>query len=93
MSIQELKPHFVLLPYMAQGHMLPMVDLARLLANHGLIISILTTPVNAARFQSIIDRAVSTGLDIHVTISNSHVLKWGFLMVVRISTCSPRAMM
>ncbi|KAL0427050.1 UNVERIFIED_CONTAM: UDP-glycosyltransferase 73C3 [Sesamum latifolium] len=66
MSIQEQKPHCVLLPYMAQGHMIPMVDLARLLADHGVTISILTTPVNAARFQSIVDRAVATGLDIHI---------------------------
>ncbi|KAL0345248.1 UNVERIFIED_CONTAM: UDP-glycosyltransferase 73C3 [Sesamum radiatum] len=51
---------------MAQGHMIPMVDLARLLAHHGVMISILTTPVNAARFQSIVDRAVAAGLDIHI---------------------------
>ncbi|KAK4391006.1 UDP-glycosyltransferase 73C3 [Sesamum angolense] len=65
-TIQEQKPHVVMLPFLAQGHIIPMVDLARLLAKRGVTISILTTPVNAVRFQSVIDRAIGTGLDIHV---------------------------
>ncbi|KAL0438176.1 UNVERIFIED_CONTAM: UDP-glycosyltransferase 73C3 [Sesamum latifolium] len=65
-SIQEQKPHVVMLPFLAQGHIIPMVDLARLLAKRRVTISILTTPVNAGRFQSVIDRAIGTGLDIHV---------------------------
>lgn len=48
--------HFVLFPLMAQGHMIPMIDLARLLARRGLLITIVTTPQNAARFKNIVSR-------------------------------------
>uniref|UniRef100_A0A0E0PI84 Glycosyltransferase n=1 Tax=Oryza rufipogon TaxID=4529 RepID=A0A0E0PI84_ORYRU len=51
------KPHFVLIPFMAQGHTIPMIDMAHLLAKHGAMVSFITTPVNAARIQSTIDRA------------------------------------
>ncbi|KAK4392142.1 UDP-glycosyltransferase 73E1 [Sesamum angolense] len=66
MAIREKEPHFVLLPFMAQGHMIPMVDIARLLAKRGLTITILTTPHNAGRFKSVIDRATGSGLNIHI---------------------------
>ncbi|KAF2565755.1 hypothetical protein F2Q68_00024298 [Brassica cretica] len=45
--------HFVLFPFMAQGHMIPMVDIARLLAQRGVIITIVTTPYNAGRFKNV----------------------------------------
>ncbi|CAI0469145.1 unnamed protein product [Linum tenue] len=52
--------HFVLFPFMAQGHMIPMVDIAKLLASRpGVVVTIVTTPVNAARFRPSIDRAVN----------------------------------
>ncbi|CAI0407720.1 unnamed protein product [Linum tenue] len=45
---------------MAQGHMIPMVDIAKLLASrHGVLVTIVTTPVNAARFKSPLDRAIN----------------------------------
>ncbi|CAN0878733.1 UDP-glycosyltransferase 73C25 [Linum grandiflorum] len=44
-------PHFVLFPLMAQGHMIPMVDIAKLLASRGVTVTIITTPLNAARFK------------------------------------------
>lgn len=43
--------HFILFPLMAQGHMIPMIDIARLSAQRGLIITVVTTPHNAARFK------------------------------------------
>ncbi|KAF3328509.1 UDP-glycosyltransferase 73C6-like protein [Carex littledalei] len=56
-SIQEeTKPHFVLVPLAAQGHLIPMVDMAHVLAERGLRISLITTPANAARIKPIIDR-------------------------------------
>ncbi|KAK7378699.1 hypothetical protein VNO80_04145 [Phaseolus coccineus] len=59
-------PHFVLFPMMAQGHIIPMMDIARILAQRGVIITLFTTPKNASRFNSVISRAVSSGLKIHL---------------------------
>ncbi|KAK1563108.1 hypothetical protein Q3G72_022457 [Acer saccharum] len=59
--------HFVLFPFMAQGHMIPMIDIARLLAQRGVIITIVTTPHNAARFEKTLARAIESGLQIRLT--------------------------
>ncbi|MBA0687806.1 hypothetical protein Goari_015310, partial [Gossypium aridum] len=58
--------HFLLIPLMSPGHLLPMVDMARLLATHGVTVSIITTPLNALRFASVVDSAVASGLRIQV---------------------------
>jgi len=58
--------HFVLFPLMAQGHMIPMMDIARLLAQRGVVVTIFTTPKNASRFDSVLSRAVSSGLQIRL---------------------------
>ncbi|PRQ43690.1 putative hexosyltransferase [Rosa chinensis] len=54
---QKEQPHFVLVPLMAQGHMIPMIDIARLFAEPGVIVSLVTTPYKASRFESCISRA------------------------------------
>ncbi|XP_022744127.1 UDP-glycosyltransferase 73D1-like [Durio zibethinus] len=58
--------HFVLIPLMAQGHMIPMVDMARLLAERGVIVSLITTPHNASRFDTVIQRDTKFGLQIRL---------------------------
>ncbi|KAK1259960.1 UDP-glycosyltransferase 73C3 [Acorus gramineus] len=49
------KQHFLLCPFMAQGHMIPMVDMARLFARRGVYVSFITTPLNASRVRPAID--------------------------------------
>ncbi|XP_055808977.1 UDP-glycosyltransferase 73C4-like [Solanum dulcamara] len=66
MDVPTVQPHFVLFPFMAQGHTIPMIDIARLLAQRGVIITILTTQLNANRFKKVVDRAIETGLKIQV---------------------------
>ncbi|KAL0896883.1 hypothetical protein Bca101_080844 [Brassica carinata] len=65
---QKLHPplHFVLFPFMAQGHMIPMVDIARLLAQRGVTITIITTPQNTSRFKNVLSRAIQSGLPIRL---------------------------
>nr|XP_043612238.1 UDP-glycosyltransferase 73E1-like [Erigeron canadensis] len=58
--------HFVLFPLMAQGHLIPMVDMGRLIAQRGSIVTIITSPVNANRIQSTIDRAIEAKLRIQL---------------------------
>lgn len=67
MASMASQPHFVLIPLMAQGHMIPVIDMARLIAAHGVIVSLITTPHNASRFQKVIIRArESAGLSINL---------------------------
>ncbi|KAK1369372.1 Glycosyltransferase [Heracleum sosnowskyi] len=58
--------HFVLFPLMAQGHIIPIVDIARLLAQRSAIVTIITTPANAIQFKAIVTRSTHAGLDIRV---------------------------
>lgn len=39
--------HVVVFPYMSQGHTLPLIDLSKLLARHGIKVTIVTTPANS----------------------------------------------
>ncbi|CAL5422283.1 unnamed protein product [Camellia sinensis] len=64
MASQTQKLHFILFPLMAHGHMIPMIDIARLLAQQGVIVTIVTTPLNANRFTTVIARAQQSGLQI-----------------------------
>ncbi|XP_020251591.1 scopoletin glucosyltransferase-like [Asparagus officinalis] len=48
-------------PLMAPGHMLPMVDMVKLFAAHGVKATILTTPGNVPQIQPSIDRANESG--------------------------------
>ncbi|KAK6140121.1 hypothetical protein DH2020_026119 [Rehmannia glutinosa] len=66
MASQSHPLHFILFPLMAPGHMIPMIDIAKLLAQRGVTVSIITTPQNAIRFTSTIDRAVKSGLQIQL---------------------------
>uniref|UniRef100_A0A0D3ABI3 Uncharacterized protein n=1 Tax=Brassica oleracea var. oleracea TaxID=109376 RepID=A0A0D3ABI3_BRAOL len=62
-KIQKVHPpfHFVLFPFMAQGYMIPMVDIARLLVQHGVTITIVTTPHKVERFNNVLNRAIEAG--------------------------------
>ncbi|KAI4349075.1 hypothetical protein L6164_009716 [Bauhinia variegata] len=66
MISQTNHPHFILIPLMAPGHIIPMVDIAKLLAQRGVIITIFTTPLNASRFDPVLSRAVSSGHQIRL---------------------------
>ncbi|XWS43515.1 hypothetical protein CRYUN_Cryun16bG0110400 [Craigia yunnanensis] len=66
MSSQSLKLHFVLIPLMCPGHHIPIVDMGRLLAQHSVTVTIVTTPLNDVRFKSIIDRDTASGIQIRL---------------------------
>lgn len=55
--------HLVFVPFLAPGHMNPMVDIARLFAAHGVTSTIITTPCNALLYQSSVE---IDGLPVHM---------------------------
>ncbi|TVU32999.1 hypothetical protein EJB05_24768, partial [Eragrostis curvula] len=59
-------PHFVIVPLVAQGHTIPMVDLARLLAERGARASLITTPLNGARLRGVADQAARAKLPLEI---------------------------
>ncbi|TKY62890.1 Soyasapogenol B glucuronide galactosyltransferase [Spatholobus suberectus] len=59
------------LPFVSTSHLIPVVDIARLFAMHGVDVTIITTPANATIFQSSIDRDCARGHSIR-----THVVKF-----------------
>ncbi|KAM0933375.1 putative trans-zeatin O-beta-D-glucosyltransferase [Dioscorea sansibarensis] len=57
-------PHVVLVPLLAQGHIIPMLDMARLLAERGVRVTFITTQVNASRIKPTIVRVHESNLPI-----------------------------
>ncbi|CAI9097905.1 OLC1v1034424C1 [Oldenlandia corymbosa var. corymbosa] len=58
--------HFLLIPLMSQSHIIPLTDFAKLLARQGPVVSIITTPLNAIRYKSIVDHASRSNLKIQL---------------------------
>ncbi|KAH6825386.1 hypothetical protein C2S53_019903 [Perilla frutescens var. hirtella] len=62
----EQRLRFTLIPLMLPGHIIPMIDMAKLLAQRGVSVTIIVTPLNATRFGSSIHRAAAAGLSIRL---------------------------
>nr|XP_034579782.1 UDP-glycosyltransferase 73C1-like [Setaria viridis] len=58
--------HFVLVPFVAQGHIIPLVDLARILAERGARATVVTTPLNVARLRGAAEHAARAGLPLEL---------------------------
>ncbi|KAH7854302.1 hypothetical protein Vadar_012251 [Vaccinium darrowii] len=58
--------HFLLLPHLTHGHTIPMIDIAKLLAQHNVSITIITTPLTASRYTTTISRSTASGLNIQL---------------------------
>ncbi|KAJ4771320.1 Glycosyltransferase [Rhynchospora pubera] len=56
METQSSPLHIVLFPILAHGHLLPMTDVARLFALHGVKCTILTTPGNVTYIETTIEQ-------------------------------------
>ena len=56
--------HFLLVPFMSQSHLIPFTHLAKLLASNGVSVTIVLTPLNAAKFNTLIDQAKALKLKI-----------------------------
>ncbi|KAK6914748.1 UDP-glucuronosyl/UDP-glucosyltransferase [Dillenia turbinata] len=61
-GIPEIKALF--LPFLAYGHMLPALDIAKLFASHGVKCTIVTTPLNAPIFTKAIAKTQGLGNEI-----------------------------
>ncbi|KAK3445473.1 hypothetical protein EUGRSUZ_A01605 [Eucalyptus grandis] len=66
MSLPSQSVHIVFIPLLAQGHMIPLVDMARIFASGGAVATIYTTPVNARRFRTTVDRCGELGMPIQL---------------------------
>ncbi|KAG1346819.1 UDP-glucose flavonoid 3-O-glucosyltransferase 7 [Cocos nucifera] len=60
--------HMLFFPLMSPGHMIPMVDMARLFATHGVRSTIVTTPLNAANIRLTVDSSAARGLPLSLRV-------------------------
>ncbi|KAJ6345818.1 hypothetical protein OIU78_008476 [Salix suchowensis] len=58
--------HVIFFPLMAHGHMIPLVDMAKLFASRGLKTTIVTTPLNVSLFSRTVQRTQNLGFDINI---------------------------
>ncbi|RLN13138.1 UDP-glycosyltransferase 73D1-like [Panicum miliaceum] len=62
----DVKAHFVFIPIMFQGHLIPAVDTALLLATHGALATVVVTPSNTGRVRPAVDFARKSGLPVRL---------------------------
>ncbi|MCL7030530.1 hypothetical protein MKW94_021056 [Papaver nudicaule] len=60
--------HIFFFPFIAYGHMIPTIDIAKLFAARGVKTTVILTPLNASAFSKSIERERSFGLDIHIQV-------------------------
>ncbi|XP_075112909.1 scopoletin glucosyltransferase-like [Nicotiana tabacum] len=60
--------HFFFFPFMAHGHMIPTLDMAKLVASRGVKATIVTTPLNKSVFSKSIQRNKHLGLEIDIRL-------------------------
>ncbi|KAL1215792.1 UDP-glycosyltransferase 73B3 [Cardamine amara subsp. amara] len=70
MGINPRKLHIIFFPFMAYGHMIPILDMAKLFSNRGAKSTILTTPLNSKILQKSIDtfKNLNPSLEIEIQI-------------------------
>uniref|UniRef100_A0A6N2LW59 Glycosyltransferase n=1 Tax=Salix viminalis TaxID=40686 RepID=A0A6N2LW59_SALVM len=66
MGGEENQVHIFFFPFMAHGHLIPTIDMAKLFASRGVKATIVTTPVNAPLVSRTIQRSKSFGFDINI---------------------------
>ncbi|KAL5215075.1 hypothetical protein ABZP36_004227 [Zizania latifolia] len=68
MDATTSQSHFLLVPWFgSNSHIIPMTDIGCLLASHGALVTIITTPANLPLVQSRVDRVTPHGSGIAVT--------------------------
>uniref|UniRef100_A0A2N9FN76 Uncharacterized protein n=1 Tax=Fagus sylvatica TaxID=28930 RepID=A0A2N9FN76_FAGSY len=68
MASERRQLHLFFFPFLASGHLIPAVDMAKLFASRGLKISIITTPLNASLISKTIEKSKILGLQMDVLI-------------------------
>ncbi|KAL0559712.1 hypothetical protein IC582_000079 [Cucumis melo] len=67
MATEGRQLHIFMFPFMAHGHMIPIVNMAKLFASRGIKITIVTTPLNSISISRSLHND-SNSLDIHLLI-------------------------
>ncbi|KAF7810998.1 scopoletin glucosyltransferase-like [Senna tora] len=75
MASENQKLHVFLFPFLAQGHMLPMVDLARLFTTRGVQTTIVTTPMNLPIISRTIGQPKTISHDDDQDSSDNNIIK------------------
>ncbi|CAB4320868.1 unnamed protein product [Prunus armeniaca] len=60
--------HIFFFPYMAQGHSIPLIDMAKIFASHGVKSTLITTPLNAPLFSKAIQSSKELGFKIELIV-------------------------
>ncbi|KAH7511314.1 hypothetical protein FEM48_ZijujUnG0025900 [Ziziphus jujuba var. spinosa] len=61
-------PHILFFPFMAHGHMIPTIEIAKIFASRGCRATIISTPVNAPNIVKSIERSRQLDLEIGVVL-------------------------
>ncbi|CAL9022399.1 unnamed protein product [Prunus brigantina] len=60
--------HIFFFPYMAQGHSIPLIDIAKLFASRGVKSTLITTPLNAPLLSKAIQSSKNLGFEIEILV-------------------------